>query len=101
MTLDETLAALEREWDCDGFLDHVRRGVFERHEGEEFLALIKAINIDDEALVPKRMLSLVWYLPSFMEWQRERVQEVCGRKAEYDRFLTEVQNAMEDVFGVP
>jgi hypothetical protein len=47
------------------------------------------------------MLSLVWYIPSFLEWQKERVLEHGGDEVLYEKFITDVQNSMEISLGVP
>jgi hypothetical protein len=52
-------------------------------------------------MVPKRLVSLLWYLPSFLAWQTERIAEKDGDRAAYERFVTEVFNALEQALGVP
>lgn len=47
------------------------------------------------------MLSLLWYLPSFLTWQRERVAEKGGDINAYAHFVTDVHNTLEEVLGVP
>jgi len=100
MKLFEVIQKLENCWDCDGFLDQIRRGVFDPLEGEEFQDILRSIDIAEESMVPKRLLSLMWYLPSFLEWQKERVAE-NGKGEEYERFVTEIQNMLEEILGVP
>lgn len=101
MNTETLIQKLELNWDSNGFLDSVRRGNFDSIAGQAFLDLLKGISIPDDELVPKRLLSLLWYLPSFLEWQKERIEEVSGRQTEYGHFVTEVQNVLEAVLGVP
>ena len=101
MDIHQATRALERAWDDGGFLERIRRGRFEATDANEFLALIGSIDLGDADVVPKRFLSLVWFLPSFLSWQRDRVKEVGCDLAEYDRFVARVHNVFENVLGVP
>ncbi|HEX3627408.1 MAG TPA: hypothetical protein VH280_18535 [Verrucomicrobiae bacterium] len=101
MNTNELIRRLESEWDVDGFLWNVRQGYFSPDDGQKFLSFLKQIEIDDNAEIPKRLLSLLWYMPSFLEWQKERVGERSGNRAAYERFVTEVFNTLEIVLGVP
>lgn len=102
MNTEELIQDLESHWSTDGFLDTIRRGNFDASAGQRFLELLRGISIGDDQLIPKRLLSLLWYLPLFLEWQKERITEMASSKAaSYERFVTEVQNVLEEVLGVP
>lgn len=93
--------ALERAWDVNGFLGRLRAGEFVLDDASGFLALLQGIEIDDEQLVPKRFLSLLWFLPSFLAWQAERVAAKGTNPVDYARFMTEVHSLLEERLGVP
>jgi len=101
MNIQTIVSRLEAEWDVDGFLGNLRQGSFAFEPAQRFLSFLKEIELDDEELIPKRLLSLLWYLPSFLEWQKERIEKQGGDAVAYARFVTEVQNTLEDVLGVP
>ena len=102
MNIEDLIQNLEMHWDSGGFLDAVRRGKFVPGDAAAFLGLVGGISIAEEQSVPKRLLSLLWYLPSFLEWQKERVTEVSPEQAEtYERFVTQVHNTLEQVLGIP
>lgn len=101
MNIEQMTEFLEIAWDNGGVLAQIRTGRFDAREGERFLHALKNIQIDDDALLPKRFVSLMWYLPGFLEWQRKRVEEVTGDLASYERFIVEMQNTLEDVLGIP
>jgi hypothetical protein len=101
MNTNELIERLEHEWDVDGFLWNVRQGCFSPNDGHQFLDFLKQIQIADDAQIPKRLLSLLWYLPSFLEWQKERVRDRSGNQPAYNQFVTEVYNTLEAVLGVP
>jgi hypothetical protein len=92
---------LDAEWDDGGFLGKLRRGIFDADDAARFLKFLRGIEIPDGAMVPKRAVSLFWYLPSFLLWQRERVAERGGNLETFDRFITDVHNALESVLGIP
>ena len=92
---------LDFEWSEEGFLGRLRTGSFVPTDAARFLSLLKDIRIPDGALVPKRALSLLWYLPSFLMWQRDRVAARGGDVVAFDRFITDVHSVLEDVLGVP
>ena len=101
MKNDEVLQFLDNAWDRDGFLGEVRTGHFSKEKGDAFLKALGKINIAEELDVPKRLLVLIWYLPSFLEWQKERISEKQGDTRAYEMFVTEVHNVLERVIGVP
>lgn len=92
---------LDKEWDSEGFLGRVRVGQFSPSEGAKFIELLNSVKLDDDACIPKRLLTLIWYLPSFFSWQKDRVGEMGGDVDAYEKFVTDVQNTLEQVLGVP
>ncbi|TQF43494.1 hypothetical protein UNPF46_02555 [Bradyrhizobium sp. UNPF46] len=101
MTIAAIIEQLEVEWNTNGFFDRVRNGDYDATRAQAVLAALRAISIGDEEMVPKRLLSLLWYLPSFLDWQAERMVEQGGDRAAYQRFVTDVHNTLEQVLGVP
>ena len=92
---------LDYEWSEEGFLGSLRTGTFLPTDAARFLSLLRGIRIPDDALVPKRALSLLWYLPSFLMWQSDRVAARGGDGVAFDRFVTDVHSVLEEVLGVP
>lgn len=72
MNTERLAVWMEGHWGEDGFLEALRRGVFDSARATEFLAGLGSKSIADDALVPRRLLSLVWYLPLYLSWQKER-----------------------------
>ena len=94
MDIAELIARLEAEWGMEGFLGRLRQGQFDFRKGQEFVAMLLDIELTEETLIPKRLLSLLWYLPSFLTWQTERIVENGGEREVYVRFVTEVRNTL-------
>jgi hypothetical protein len=99
--MQDLIDQLESAWDCDGFLGRLREGAFAQQDAIAFLSLLRSIDLEDDDRIPKRFLALIWSLPTFLQWQRERIEERGGDLAAYDRFITEVHNVLEDVLGAP
>lgn len=97
----QLIEELEQAWDVDGFLGRLRTGEFSLDDAQEFLALLSEVDLGKEQVVPKRLVSLLWFLPSFLAWQTERVAERCGNQVSYAQFVTEVHNLLEERLGVP
>lgn len=101
MNSEQLVLYLERQWDDGGFLDAVRGGVFDREAASGFIESLRKVSIEED-LVPKRLVSLLWYMPLFLNWQAERVTEISDvSSSSYRQFVTAVENVLEDVIGVP
>ena len=93
---------LESEWAPDsGFFWNIRQGRFVKEEYERALRKLEAISVAEGAMIPRRLVSLLWYIPTFMEWQRERVRENGGNFEEFKKAITRMTNEVERVLGVP
>ncbi|MDX3966546.1 MAG: hypothetical protein QHD01_08095 [Bradyrhizobium sp.] len=101
MDIGAIVEQLDAEWDTNGFFDRVRNGDYDAERGRAVLAILRAISIRDQEMVPKRLVSLLWYLPSFLTWQTERIAEKGGDRAAYERFVAGVESALQEVLGVP
>lgn len=102
MSYEKEIEALESEWSPDeGFFWRVRQGHFNPNDFERALKKVSAITIEEDAEVPRRVVSLLWYIPLFMQWQVERVQENKGDVKAYDVAITTMTNEIERLLGVP
>ncbi|MFN7167575.1 MAG: hypothetical protein ACK4NV_11030 [Pannonibacter sp.] len=92
---------LEVEWDLDGFFHRLRAGDFDAARSLTVLEMLRSIKTDETQLLPRRLVSLLWYLPSFLDWQTERVAERNGDMDAYRHFCVQAFNALEDILGTP
>lgn len=93
---------LESEWsEEDGFFWHIREGHFVPDSFARALRTVRSISMEEDALVPRRIVSLLWYIPTFMYWQVERVRESGGNTAEYSNAIATMTSEIERVLGVP
>ena len=102
MNYEKEIEALESEWSPDsGFFWQIREGRFVAAEFHRALKRISAILIAEDANVPIRLVSLLWYIPLFMQWQSERVRESGGDMGVYEQAITTITNELERLLGVP
>ena len=102
MSYENEIALLEAEWSPeDGFFWQIREGRFIVAELHRALQTISAISIADDAKLPIRLVSLLWYIPLFMQWQIERIRQNGGDLAVYEQAITMMTNEIERLLGVP
>jgi len=100
--LHSLVSRLEHEWDYDlGFFGPLRRGSFDRSSLESLLEILEAAAVEQSESINRRLVSLLWYMPLFMQWQRDRVKELGGDLAEFDAATNHVQSIVERLLGVP
>lgn len=103
MSNDELIALLEAEWDLeDGFFGKLRQGHFDRAayaRCRKTLRLVK-LELHDAESLPRRLVSLVWFIPVFMIWQTERVAGTIDA-LEYQQITSDMQTLVNDALGVP
>jgi len=82
-----------------GFLGRLRSGAFDAIEAADLLAALRELDLGDEVDVNRRLVSLLWYMPLFIEWQERRVPE--SNQLALRTVLNEVTTELERVLGVP
>ena len=88
-----------------GFRDRLFRtpekGQFDAASLQRLVRTLEGIKCPDGPTINRRVVSLLWYIPLFMEWQRERVQESGGNVAAFVRATNQVQALVQEILGVP
>ena len=51
-------------------------------------------------MIPRRLVSLIWYIPIFMTWQAERVKGSVDIQ-EYQRIANQIEGKIEEILGIP
>lgn len=88
-------------WDYDaGFFGKLRQGIFDEDLYLRCLNLLRTISFDDNELIPKEIVSQLWYIPLFMEWQRDRIQGKLSPER-FEFVKTAIENELERILGVP
>jgi len=102
MNVDSAIASLEGEWDIDsGFFGRVRQGSFDPASLDRLERILGGIDSYRDAAVNGRLVSLLWYMPLVMQWNRERILDAGGDINEFDKAANRVVSAAERILGVP
>ncbi len=97
----EIIHLLESEWDTDGFFERIRRGSYDAEQAQVILGVLRSTKMAEDELLPRRLVSLLWYIPSFLGWQVGRLAASGADVVAYERFTTEIHNALEELLGTP
>jgi hypothetical protein len=98
---DDFITSLEELWsEPNGPLFRIRRGHFNDQGSKLILDTIKNIPMISGD-VPIRLVSLLWYMPLFLEWQIERVEENGTDSKVYRIFVNQITNEIERILGIP
>jgi hypothetical protein len=102
MNKNEIILELEKEWAVPNGLFYQLRynGDFDVQKYERFVELLHSIKIEGEE-INRKLVSLLWYLPLFMTWQKERVIENGGNIKKLESAIDEVISILEEKLGVP
>jgi hypothetical protein len=96
------IQALETEWSKpDGFLGKAREGAFDPRQGAAFTAMLEHIKLPADAAIDRRLVALLWYIPNFLGWQKERVTKKGGDVAAFEQLTNRVQGIVEEILGIP
>jgi len=99
---NKDLAAIEAAWEPDdGAMWKLRQGNVDAQQIDALLTALEAIEISEHDALPRRFVSLIWYLPIFFEWQRERVAENAGDMHAFHVLSNRVVAVVQRLLGVP
>lgn len=96
------LSQLEALWDSDcGALWRLRQGEYSEKELQDVAALLSTIDLGDKQMLDKRLVTLLWYMYPFLEWQSTRIAEAGGDLVSYERIANQLRSEIERILGVP
>jgi hypothetical protein len=102
MEFEKAVIELESFWEPhEGVFWQLRQGNFVESEMRRFVTWLERLKVEDDAKLPRRLVSLLWYVPLFMQWQIDHIRNVGGDVTAYSRAITEVSNELERILGVP
>lgn len=98
-----TINKLEEAWSEKGALGLLRRGKFDKESCEGFLKFLDALEFEHSNCINRRTVALMWYIPTFLEWQKERVLKVSGLEIaqDYTRYANQMMAVLETKLGTP
>jgi hypothetical protein len=96
------IAGLENEWDIQyGFLGQLRQGIYSEESFERLIKLIKELDTPNENVVNRRLVSLLWYIPIVMNWQKERFIKNNIPFDKLEKSINQIINLLENYLGIP
>lgn len=102
MNYTDFIKAIEAEWEPEsGFFWKVRQGDFDAQAFARLREKLRTRRIDDDAELPRRLVSVLWYIPLFMSWQVDRVRESSSNASGYEEAVTAATNEIERLLGLP
>jgi hypothetical protein len=98
----EWIRTLETEWSTpEGFLGKAREGTFDKRQADAFVTTLESIKLSGESTIDRRLVALLWYVPGFLRWRKERIAEKGGDIIAFEQLINRVQGVIEDILGVP
>jgi len=101
MNVDNAITQLEFEWETNGFLGKLRSGIFEKEGCERVEKILESIDLGKQKSIDRRLVALTWYMPMFITWQIERVQEQGGPVRELKKALNQIHGTLEKFLDIP
>jgi len=88
------------EWET-GFFAKLRRLQWDAEALERVLKVLSAIETNDSTSIPRRIVSMLWYMPMVMSWQSEQVVKSGIETAIYESAFNRIQEQIERILGIP
>src|SRR5438128_990903 len=102
MDYQEAISIVESEWrEDDGFFWNIRQGQFIQTDFDRALYNISSISIPEDAMIPKRLDSLLWIIPLFMTWRETGLTQFGTDAATYEKASNAMTNEIERLLGFP
>jgi hypothetical protein len=102
MNMLQIVSKIEQEWDrSSGFLGLLRTGVFDRYAFERLVQVLQSVELEDQTMINRRFVALVWCIPVFILGQREYVEEKGGMGTDVDEAYLKVLHLLDDILGRP
>ena len=99
---DRWIRDIEPSWELPaGSLYRLRQGDLDAAGLDAMIEVLRSIDVPDDADLPKRFVSLIWFIPTSMEWQLERVIENGGSADALRVKIQEVRNEVDRILGLP
>lgn len=102
MDTEKVIELLKKEWDIDdGFLGSIRYRRFRQDRLERLLGILNAIIIEDNNCLQRELVTLLWFMPLFLEWQKQGFQEAGMETEMLDSAVNHIVNELYRILGVP
>lgn len=110
MTVHETIAALEAQWNVvDGtvFFGKLRMGIYSEEDFKKVLAILDTIPSSDSEIkagsetMNRRIVELTWFMPTLMRWQQSRWPESDSAYEKLSIAIDLIEGRLTTILGLP
>ena len=102
MDMSGVIQKLEQEWDrSSGFLGLLRTGYFDRSAFNQLVQTLQSVELEDQTVLNRRFVSLIWCIPLFILGQKEYVEEKGGMGTDVDEAYLTTLHLLDDILGRP
>jgi hypothetical protein len=104
MRIDKLINELENEWDqtqLDGFFGKLKLGEFDVAAFQKLKRLLNEIVFTDEEFLPRRLVELLWFIPTYMRWQRDSWVDKGLDVAALDTAIAYFEQRLTTILGTP
>ncbi len=102
MDTQQAVILLIDEWKRPtGFLGGLKLGNFDPEGLQRLLVVLDSIMIDEESQVDRKLVSLLWFIPIYLEWQKPRFTEQGEGVQEIQDAINRIMPRLYEILGVP
>lgn len=106
MNQKQIIMQLESEWDStstQGFFSQMRKGQLDLVGFERVKNLLDALPSSDEEseTINRRIVELVWFIPTFLRWQRDGWIQEGMETDELDKIIDYFEGRITTILGLP
>lgn len=102
MDTQTAIDRLNREWEPeDGFLGKVRYQNFDPEGLERLIQTLESIDVQDQSHLDRRLVSLLWFIPIFLEWQKPGFRKAGKDAKRLDAAINRIMPLLYEILGVP
>jgi hypothetical protein len=99
---EESIKTLEESWtQPGGFLFELTEGRYELTAGEAFIARLHEIKCPKGKMISRRLVNVLWQIPSYLSDRRADVLENGGDVVAFDHLQLMVNVILDDLLGEP
>lgn len=106
MDKQKAVELLGQEWDIEnGFLGKIRYREFDPEGLDRLLNLLEIVQNDDEELdeelIDRTLVSIIWFIPLFLEWQKQSFIAAGKDIAPLQSAINRIMPIMYNILGLP
>ena len=102
MDTQTAIEQLNREWESqNGFLGKARYRTFDSDGLDRLIQTLESIDVEDKDYLDRRLVSLLWFIPIFLEWQKPSFREVEKETQSLDSAINRIMPLLYKILGIP